>query len=1107
MSGAPLEKSSAGAHVGSFVLTQLDVYDWGAFGGRHRAEIDLRGTAIIGPTGSGKTTLVDALMTLVTANPKYNLASTGGHESDRDLMSYVRGVSGAGNNSGDNEHIARSGSVLTGLAACFSDGASTLRIGALFWVEGSSSAIVDLKRRWVFCLDQHPDLDVWLQAQRTGGARGLKQLENDSPGLKFYEDKKGYLARIRSFFGVGENAFSLLNRAAGLKQLNSIDEVFRELVLDDTSKFARATEVADEFNTLDGIHAELETARRQRDALLPIERDWKARSQQLEQLTEQQRLLGVIPRWFGSQAQHLLEQRRDLLQQEIDEQMRVSMAQEHQISTDDEQVQLLQSVYLKAGGAAIEQLRGRCTSLGDEIARRMRPARTYQAWMAALQWDTTLDAAAFDQNQARAVERLTERVATQEERQQGTWALGAQQSRDQEVVDDLARTLAAVESAPGSNLPPEFGRFRAELARHLGRDSTALPFVAELVEVKRDEALRWRGAIERAIGQHRMRLLCDEADIGRALAWVNQRDNKLDVRLLEAGTQVAPAQFLNDGFTRKLNFKTHPLREALKQLLAGVDRHCVDTAEQAREQPPSLTDQGLMSSRRGYFDKFDSRPLNANWMTGFDNLDRIADLQRELKQARAVLEASTTAAKSAQREADAVRAEVQMLQAIEQLQFVEIDVPGAQRDFGALEAQLLALMKQGTDAEAARSRWDNARHALVELRRLHQEHAIRLGVLREQYRQANHAGERAARQAGTPFDDQLRRWAAGHLRALAPEQLDQWDEVAREATKACQESITERQERLRKMELQLVRQMGAAKVVDTGALSEVGSDVQDAPHYLDRLRVLNEEALPEKQRRFVTYLTQSSDQGVTQLLSDIENEVLAIEERIADLNKTLRRVDFQPDHFLQLEPRRVIHESLRTLDQAVRALRSAALKEDQGESHYRSLQHMVALLREAVEKRKTLSARALLDPRHRLQFAVSVIQRAGEVVVETRTSSQGGSGGEKEIIASYVLTASLSYALCPANSSRPTFATIVLDEAFSKSSHAVAGRIIRALEEFGLHPLFVTPNKELRLLRMHTRSAILIHRKGPQATMTSLSWEALEAHAIQRAVDAHEVAH
>ena len=75
----------------SFLLTSLEVFNWGPFQGKHRCEIDPHGSAIIGPTGSGKTTLVDALMTLLAPLPKYNLASTGGHESDRDLISYIRG--------------------------------------------------------------------------------------------------------------------------------------------------------------------------------------------------------------------------------------------------------------------------------------------------------------------------------------------------------------------------------------------------------------------------------------------------------------------------------------------------------------------------------------------------------------------------------------------------------------------------------------------------------------------------------------------------------------------------------------------------------------------------------------------------------------------------------------------------------------------------------------------------------------------------------------------------------------------------------------------------------------------------------------------------------
>ena len=38
----------------AYILTHLDLYNWGPFGGRHCAEIDPKGTAIIGPTGSGR---------------------------------------------------------------------------------------------------------------------------------------------------------------------------------------------------------------------------------------------------------------------------------------------------------------------------------------------------------------------------------------------------------------------------------------------------------------------------------------------------------------------------------------------------------------------------------------------------------------------------------------------------------------------------------------------------------------------------------------------------------------------------------------------------------------------------------------------------------------------------------------------------------------------------------------------------------------------------------------------------------------------------------------------------------------------------------------------
>ncbi|MCG8649730.1 MAG: AAA family ATPase, partial [Pirellulales bacterium] len=146
----------------TFRLSQLEVFNWGPFGGLHRAEFDREGTAIIGPTGSGKTTLVDALMTLLVAAPRYNLASTGGHESDRTLLSYVRGVLG-GDGSDGHEEVARPGKTITGICATYHGGGETLRLAGLLWVEGPSNYTSDLKRRWLFSQADEQSFDLWLR--------------------------------------------------------------------------------------------------------------------------------------------------------------------------------------------------------------------------------------------------------------------------------------------------------------------------------------------------------------------------------------------------------------------------------------------------------------------------------------------------------------------------------------------------------------------------------------------------------------------------------------------------------------------------------------------------------------------------------------------------------------------------------------------------------------------------------------------------------------------------------------------------------------------------------------------------------------------------------
>ncbi|MCA9186779.1 MAG: hypothetical protein KDA99_14230, partial [Planctomycetales bacterium] len=426
------------------------------------------------------------------------------------------------------------------------------------------------------------------------------------------------------------------------------------------------------------------------------------------------------------------------------------------------------------------------------------------------------------------------------------------------------------------------------------------------------------------------------------------------------------------------------------------------------------------------------------------------------------------------------------------LDFVTIDVPGATSDLDRSRERLAALLDPTSDASQAKIRYEAERQKWEELQQCIRESEKRIAVLNSDWHRAEEERQRAQARAHRELDEQESLLAEKNLPIPDEVEAKNLADVEREAADRVERALSDLRQRVTEIEQRLVRLMELARRVDTGALADTGSNIEDVPVYLERLRVLNEEALPEKRNRFLEYLNRSSDQGVTQLLASIDEEVDAIEQRIKELNQTLVKVDFRSGRYLQLQPQRIKDERLRALDAAVRKVRSAALKDDGGESHYKALQEMIVILQEAGEHRRQQGSKALLDPRFRLQFFVVEVDRQTGDRSPPRTGSQSGSGGEKELMASHILTASLSYALCPPASVRPLYSTVILDEAFSKSSPSAASRIIEALRIFCLHPIFVTPNKEIGLLKQHTRRVICVQRPGKEASLATISWEKLE---------------
>lgn len=1107
----------------SYYLNRIEVFNWGGFSGFHRAEIHAQGTAIIGQTGSGKTTLIDALVTLLATRPSYNLASTGGHESDRDLISYIRGVSGAGE-----DDVARTGKTVTAMTAYFepitspqptnqmslfdemdlleSDSSSTqssgVALGVIFWIDSTSNQAKDRHDLWIFSQD-NSELKDWLSIFEQDGKRGLKVWAKDKPNYFLYESKSSYLAKVQQFFDVGDNAFRLLNRTVGLKQLNSIDDIFRELVLEDESLFENAVASIAQFDTLTDIRHTLETAKKQQKALLPLEtlnQKWQQAQQSIQQVEQH---IQYLPYWYAYYAQDLWQQRIVQAQQEQTHWQEQEQAVQQQYETLYQQYQFFKNQYEQQGGARLISLEKDIEYQTKENIRLKKEWTNYQRVSEKLALPLVSSATELREQKHIAQQQYAQLKQECEQVQEQLLDVLANKNQVSSQIQEIHAQLQQALKQK-SNIPTEFEQFRQALANHLGCAYDELPYVAELVAVKESEKA-WQGAIERALGSHRLRLLVPARYIAQALLWVNARHNQLHVRLLDAGSVSESRQGFTDGFVHKLDIKEHELSSALMAVLADLDRHCVASVSDLERTAHAMTQQGMMSNKTGWFDKQDQRRLNDGWLTGFDNRYLLNQLETQLHQYQNQLHDIEHENKTVQNALNELQAKSRLYEIWEQVEFEQINWLGGQQKLADLERDYQQLIAPESELSQLKQRYvqlEQACHQCQhEMREYQKQHHNAEFNERNYAKAQNQAAQKLARLPENALSFTQTAIFQCLNQTYTPPTLAELDKI-NELERECLGELHTQQRSLEKdkthTETQIVRQMGLAKQADTGELAEVGTELMDLPDYLQRLNFLSMEDLPSKEKKFNDYLTQSSTESVLQLMNGVKTQVEHIKERIAALNRVLQSVDFDKDKYLQLNTTAVIHPSIKEFEQAYKNVTTAGvdtIRNPNPEKHYWALRELIALLQTAVDKPDRLASKALLDARHRLSFSISVISRSTGQTLETRTGSQRGSGGEKEIIASYILTASLNYALSPSGMAQPKFATIVLDEAFSKSSQTVAGRIVKAIHAFGLHPLFVTPNKEMRLLREHTQSAVLVHRKDKWATLSNWSWEKIDAEA------------
>ncbi len=1091
--------------VGQIRLAELSVFNWGSFNGLHTATIDPHGTLLTGDNGAGKSTLIDGLMALLlpAGRATFNVAAAQGDRSDRSLLSYMRGSFGSAHDgSGTRVKSKREGAVVTGLRVLYrGDDDSCITLAAIFWTTQSSNALSDVKRVYVVA-KRNLFLKEILDAFGEGNARSLKQWLRSEPAITCCDDRfSDYQELYRKLLYMdNKNAPALLSRALGLKKIDDLTGLIRELVLEPSSVKDDAKKVVDEFSDLVATHNQLIDAREQKEHLIKLpelEKLLKHAEHELACLISER---DGLTAYFGELCYRLWSKKVADLQLALKDLSLLIKQVSEQESEADLLVEQCHEDYIKAGGDRIETLKNNLRNAESQLNNIIIRSSAYQQDARALGLDKELSEAQFIANQSQVESRLQsieeDKRKAQNEFAQIGGELGNLQTK-QRIIETEINEIAA---RPDSNIDVPYQKLRDELVESLGIDRELCVFIGELIDVNEDQR-HWQGAIERALGGLRTTLAVPAERFSMVTHWLNTRHTGLHVRVQVVreytGHTDLRAEFKGNGFLKKLVWRKHPYREWLKKHLSRFDLQCVSSTEELDVTPFSMTRQGLIHMDKGRFEKKDQHKIDdrRRWQLGFSNKSRLAILQNDKKALIQQVAQTLRLVEKARDDLDAISKRKSLWEKLREYQWDEINAPYWESKVSRMQKDLQALKQAGSDLDKARQRWEQTRQELNDIRTTKEQHKIREGELKGKLSDAEEQRKLAAEAAAYGLEDGVRELLDERVGSLQRNNLEKASSVEHKFSQEIEKSLEKYRADKSRCENTATGIMSSFRQKWEVIAADWRCDIVSLDDYLEHLRQLEEEGLPHLVEQFTERLNKHATQSLARIKQRLDSERDDILERIDTINRVLIRTEFKPGSHLKLGAKTEKYPHVIEFNRHVLTVLSQATSEDH-EARFQQLKWVVEILEKASNPTTagTLESMRLLDPRYQMSFFAEELDARTHEVRDVLESSSGKSGGEKESFAGTIVAASLAYVLTPDGYDRPVYSTVFLDEAFSNTAEAVSRRVLRVFKELHIHVNLITPYKNLNLARESARSLLIAERdqEKHESHLCEVTWEEID---------------
>ncbi|MCQ2002225.1 ATP-binding protein [Arthrobacter zhaoxinii] len=1049
-------------------LASVQIVNWGTFDGAHTIKVDRAGTLLTGDSGVGKSTIFDAMLQVMDARPRMNEAAQNNSgtnaEEKRNAFSYMRGRLGTqGADDGAGTAYQRPGATWSAVCLTFDNGLGQIT---------SLSVVMDLPAtgtehnlgRYYLVHNRPLDLQALQAGMRGRFTKG--SLENLLPGAAVFDSHKMFAERYRHALGVeDEKAFNLLRILQTGKGLGgTVNDFFRNNVLDTPRTLTAAEEAVEDFSHLRSIRRQLERARQQRDHLQSVP-ELHTRYREAADALAHNRALAKegLPAYRQRLALEGAQRTAEKLEQAAAAARSELSAAETRRATLKDQRDALSTRYTEEGGGAIATLERELAAAAAQLRSRETVENAAKDELAAAGIDVDFSPAGLVTARSRAAELVkslgTELDAARERSSNAhgeAWSLKGQIAKLENEIGSFRRRT--------SNIRQDSLDQRARICAATGIDEADMPFAGELIDLP-NEHVQWRPAAERTLRSLATALLVRGEHMAAVTRYLSENDMHGYVRCIDVSVPVdGPTEpGPDDLITKLITRDTEMGRWVARKITAHYDFVCVEDPAGLADVAKGVSLGGAVKRNRSTTEKDDRHTKASDNVLGFDNKDTVAALGNELLALRGVFEEADNLSRQHAQEQDELVRRLAAVRAIaaDERTWEDLSADAARAAVAVANDRLESARDANADLEQIRFELDTAELDLTAA-------TEKVGVLKGDAARLD-ADLAAAVERRTALSAKAPEALSEGLRSALAELFDPFGDLTdparlKEAAGEVERSLITEQGRLEKTLLETRAKLERTfETFSDKWGSDFGTSVESAGAYEDRFEDIISEGLPQREAEFREYFNNRTYERFSDLLQLLDEERRSISSRLLPLNSVLRRVEYSAGSHLEIEVATTVpdaaHKFRTELKNALPMMGSRQDKADM-DARYAALEGLVDRLKDPEEKRWRAE---VLDVRSHVTITCTHRLASGHTYTNLQASLM--SGGEGQRFTAFIMASALAYQLGIVSQGFSTYGTVMMDEAFVKSSLSFAEASINALHEFGFQLLLAAPEDKVDLSR------------------------------------------